>query len=171
MFPIAYHRYAESLISETDSSSTETSTNKRSRGDLTLKYFEKRATESIGRNSKTGRCVAKPKGGKPRGHYSLGSSNTTLWSHAETCFRLGSNGKLPSGQPLVTGRVLSKKTQDERLIKWIADDQQSLSVVENRSFKSFVKGINPNYTIPTKKTITRQIVNTYATHSDVLKIH
>ncbi|KAK9327277.1 hypothetical protein V1520DRAFT_57915 [Lipomyces starkeyi] len=82
------------------------------------------------------------------------------WAAMESCLLVSS---------WLQGAYCPKKTQDERLIKWIADDQQSLSVVEDRSFKSFVKCINPNYTIPTKKTITRQIVNTYATHLDVLK--
>ncbi|KAK9234144.1 hypothetical protein V1525DRAFT_422511 [Lipomyces kononenkoae] len=97
------------------------------------------------------------------------TDNSTLWIHAENCFRLGSHRELPSGQQRISGRVLSKNRQDERLIKWIVDDQQSLSVVEDRSFKSVVKSINANYAISTRKTITRQVIITYASHLDVLK--
>ncbi|KAK9366885.1 hypothetical protein V1509DRAFT_641203 [Lipomyces kononenkoae] len=67
------------------------------------------------------------------------------------------------------GHYSSQSTQDDRLLKWIVDDQQALSVVEVPSFKSFVNGINPKYAIPTRKTITRRILSTYASRLNDMK--
>ncbi|KAK9348259.1 hypothetical protein V1522DRAFT_446326 [Lipomyces starkeyi] len=81
---------------------------------------------------------------------------------------------------------LSTKAQNDRLLKWIVDDhvrwsifrtsvyeanytQQAFSVVKVPSSRSFVNGINPKYAIPTRKTITRRIVSTYASCLNYMK--
>ncbi|KAK9336466.1 hypothetical protein V1521DRAFT_448739, partial [Lipomyces starkeyi] len=85
---------------------------------------------------------------------------------------LRSTAKLLIGQKELFAAHLSTKAQDDRLLKWIVDDQvrwTSPFVVEVPSFRSFVSGINPKYAIPSRKTITRRIVSTYYSRLNDMK--
>ncbi|KAK9233722.1 ribonuclease H-like domain-containing protein [Lipomyces kononenkoae] len=159
----AYDSPAESAGSDLHS------VRKRTNADLEL-YFTK--LENGGRecrNLKKRKCVAKYISGKERGRYGPGSSTSTLWSHANDCFDLGARKKLPAGQKELFAANLYTKAQDDRLLQWIVDDQQAFSVVEVPSFRSFINGINPKYTIPSRKTVTRRIVSTYASRLNDMK--
>ncbi|KAK9487462.1 hypothetical protein V1527DRAFT_481167 [Lipomyces starkeyi] len=79
-------------------------------------------------------------------------SSSTLLAHATTCFRLGAR-KVP--QELVAAH-LSTKAQNGRLLKWIVDDHYPPSAL------LLMGSTQTQYAIPTRKTITRRIVSTYA---------
>jgi hypothetical protein len=44
------------------------------------------------------------------------------------------------------------------LIKMIVTDYQPLRIVEDKGFREFVRKLNPQYTIPSRKTLTTKLI-------------
>ena len=50
---------------------------------------------------------------------------------------------------------MTRKRQEEALIKWVADDKQAFSVVESQSFARFLQTIDSPYKLPSRRTLVR----------------
>ena len=44
-----------------------------------------------------------------------------------------------------------KNKMDEALVGMVIEDTQPFSIVEDQGFRKFVKALNPNYVLPTRK--------------------
>lgn len=49
-----------------------------------------------------------------------------------------------------------KKDIDQSLLSLFTKDYQPFKIVENKGFKSFVKMLNPSYTLPSRQSISKQ---------------
>ncbi|XP_072400479.1 zinc finger BED domain-containing protein 4-like [Diabrotica undecimpunctata] len=76
----------------------------------------------------------------------------------------GSSSKIPKQTkldyaPRTVGRAVQHKV-DSCLVKLITKDFQPFSIVEDKGFRSFVSVLNPAYQIPSRKTITNNLLPT-----------
>ena len=64
----------------------------------------------------------------------------------------------------ITPQLFIQKNLDEQLAKMVVWDLQPFSFVEDRGFKAFTKALNPFYTLPGRKTVSKVLVpRLYAT--------
>lgn len=54
--------------------------------------------------------------------------------------------------------IHKSKAVDEQLVKLIVKDYHPFSIVESESFKSFVKTLNPGYSLPSRKTVSTSLI-------------
>lgn len=52
---------------------------------------------------------------------------------------------------------------DEALVAMIIEDTQPFSIVEDQGFRKFVKALNPNYNLPTRKVCMQKNSNSKTT--------
>ena len=57
---------------------------------------------------------------------------------------------------------------NDALVRWIIDDMQSLSVVDNQHFQKLVKTLNPQVDVPSRKVITGLIQDNYWQMKDIM---
>jgi len=54
--------------------------------------------------------------------------------------------------------VDAKKNLDQKLLKLFVNDFQPFKVVEDSGFKQFVKALNPNYELPNRHAISKELI-------------
>ena len=89
-------------------------------------------------------------------------------SHARACSQPSSGDSRGRGQSMGQTRLtqfMSKlmtpqrqKTLDEKLAKMVIWDLQPFSIVEDRGFRAFTKALDPSYTLPGRKTLSKVLV-------------
>ncbi|KAK9350161.1 hypothetical protein V1523DRAFT_399497 [Lipomyces doorenjongii] len=168
--PNAYDSPAKGADSDLDSISNRTN------ADLDLYLATTEDDDRECRNVKKRKCIARYISGKERGHY---SSSLTI------------NKKiLPAGQTELFAAHLSTEALDDRPLKWVVDDQvrwsifgpsvyeEILLIIHSKHFLSLkyppsclllLMGSTPKYAIPTRKTIIKRIVSTYASRLNDMK--
>lgn len=53
---------------------------------------------------------------------------------------------------------LKQSKADEALVKMIAMDFQSFSIVEDRGFRTYTQALDPTYVLPSKATVTKRML-------------
>lgn len=53
---------------------------------------------------------------------------------------------------------LQQSKVDQALVKMIAQDFQSFSIVDDRGFREFTKALDPSYVLPSRSTVSRQLM-------------
>lgn len=81
-----------------------------------------------------------------------------MWSHVRSChpdYLKQSNISNPKSGPLDTFvKKLNVPTMEDKILAMIVKDNRPFSIVEDEGFKELIQHIIPNYTLPTRKTLT-----------------
>lgn len=85
------------------------------------------------------------------------AASTGFPTHAGITFPTAAQSKISQFIPKVM-TPSKQQSIDEELAKMIATDFQPFSIVEDRGFKSFVKTLNPTYTLPSRKTLSQTTI-------------
>ena len=108
--------------------------------------------------------------------YSKLTSTSTLALHLSSKHKLRNEGSgAISGDPAQTtfssdgARLLKHNIVDddtraeifEAIVTWVVDDKQAFQVVEKEAFRAMCKKLNKFYTVPTRRTLVRGILDAY----------
>lgn len=78
--------------------------------------------------------------------------------------------KRPRQMRIVPPTRINKKSIDDALVEMVALDHQPLQIVENVGFINYSKKLNPDYSLPSRKTLTHKLLHEkYSSCSNALK--
>ncbi|XP_022876899.1 zinc finger BED domain-containing protein RICESLEEPER 4-like [Olea europaea var. sylvestris] len=106
------------------------------------------------------------------------SGTSSMWKHLKTCYAY-KNTKIDENQPLLTREnndggimptVFNKEMCRKVLVKMIIIDELTFSFVEGVGFKEFVRQLCPRFEVPSRRTITRDVLHLYHETKESLRI-
>ncbi|XP_022882494.1 zinc finger BED domain-containing protein RICESLEEPER 2-like [Olea europaea var. sylvestris] len=106
------------------------------------------------------------------------SGTSSMWKHLKICYAY-KNTKIDENQPLLTREnndggimptVFNKEMCRKALVKMIIIHELAFSFVEGVDFKEFVRQLCPKFDVPSRRTITRDVLHLYHETKESLRI-